>query len=348
MFFASDNAGPAHPSVMQALTDANTGYALPYGSEQAMEDLRRDIRALFEAPQAAVYLVATGTAANVLALATLADPWSAIFCAPMAHIREDECGAPEFFTGGAQLTPIASPEGKIDPQALRQEIVRKASFGVRGPQPGPISITNVTETGTVYTAQETAAICAVAKEFDLPVYLDGARFANAVAATQSAPADLTWKAGVDALSFGGTKNGLLGVECVVFFDPAKAHEFELRRKRGAHLFSKHRYLSAQMQAYLKGDLWLELASRANAACAYLAKGMQEAGATFTYAPEANMIFAKWPREAHLRLQKAGAVYLPSDGEIGAGDPADMLEARLVCDWSSRREDTDRFLEILAQ
>jgi len=346
MFFASDNAGPAHPSVIEALIRANEGYALPYGAEAAMGDVRRQMRDLFEAPDAAVFLVATGTAANTIALATLAEPWSAIFCAPMAHIREDECGAPEFYTGGAQLTPITAPEGKIDPGALRREIQRKASFGVRGPQPGPVSITNATELGTIYTPDEIATISAVAHEFGLPVYLDGARLANAIAAIGCTPAEMTWKSGVDALSFGGTKNGLLGVECVVIFDPAKTLEFELRRKRGAHLFSKHRYLSAQMQAYLTDDLWLGLAHKANDAAAYLARGLTQAGAHLSYPAEANMIFAKWPRAGHQRLLDAGAIYGLSRDDLGTGDPADMIEARLVCDWAATTANTDKFLKLL--
>lgn len=346
MFFASDNAGPAHPNVMQALQEANRGYALPYGAEPTMERVTALVRDIFEAPQAAVYLVATGTAANSLILATLAQPWSAIFCAPMAHIREDECCAPEFYTGGAQLTPIDAPDGKILADALRTEIATKASFGVRGPQPGPISITSVSELGTVYSLDEIAAIAAVARDFNLPLHLDGARLANALATLGCTPAEMTWKAGVDAVSFGGTKNGLLGAECVIFFDPAHAWEFELRRKRGAHLFSKHRYLSAQIEAYLTDDLWRELAQSANAACATLAAGLTKAGAEFLYQPEANIIFARWSRAAHRRLLNAGAVYGLMSGELTDGPDDEMLAARLVCDWSATPENTAQFLALL--
>lgn len=346
MFFASDNAGPAHPKVMQALQNSNQGYALPYGAEPTMERVTALVRDIFQAPQAAVYLVATGTAANSLILATLAQPWSAIFCAPMAHIREDECCAPEFYTGGAQLAPIDAPDGKISADALRSEIATKASFGVRGPQPGPISITSVSELGTVYSLDEIRAISAVARDFNLPLHLDGARLANALATLGCTPAEMTWKAGVDAVSFGGTKNGLLGAECVIFFDPAHAWEFELRRKRGAHLFSKHRYLSAQIEAYLTDDLWRELAQSANSACDALAAGLTKAGAEFLYQPQANIIFARWSRAAHRRLLNAGAVYGLMSGELTDGPDDEMLAARLVCDWSATPKNTAQFLALV--
>ena len=190
------------------------------------------------------------TAANALALAILTPPWGAVFCHRNAHVEEDECGAPEFYTGGAKLVLIDGPDARITPEALRATVIATAQGGVHNTQRGPVTITNATEAGTVYSAAEVAALCTVAREFGLPVHMDGARFANALVAAGCTPAEMTWKAGVDVLSFGGTKNGCMGVEAVVIFDPAKAWEFELRRKRGGHLFSKHRYLSAQMDAYL--------------------------------------------------------------------------------------------------
>lgn len=345
MFFASDNTGPVHPDVMAALAAANTGYAPGYGADALMDEVRERIRTVFEAPEAAVYLVATGTAANSLALATLSDPWSTVFCSPVAHIQEDECNAPEFFSGGAKLTLVPGGD-RMTPEALRATIAGEETRGVHGPQRGPVSITNVTERGTVYSASDVAALCAVAREFDLPVHLDGARFANALVATNATPAEMTWRAGVDALSFGGTKNGCMGVEAVVFFDPKQAWEFELRRKRGAHLFSKHRYLSAQMAAYVTDDLWLRLARKANDGAARLAQGLKAAGAGFEWEPQANMLFPSFPRRLHKALHEAGAQYYVWEGDLDGSDPEEALTARLVCDWSVSDESIDSFLDVL--
>jgi threonine aldolase len=347
MHFASDNAGPVHPRVMAALAAANDGYALAYGAEPAMADLTARIREIFEAPEATVHLVAIGTAANALLLATLAQPWQTVFCSDVAHIHEDECGAPEFFTGGSKLTLVPSTDGKMTPEALRATIGAEESRGVHGPQRGPVSITNVTERGTLYALDEIAALCAVARDFGLPVHLDGARFANALVALNCSPADLTWRAGVDALSFGGTKNGLMAVEAAILFDPSKAQEFEYRRKRGAQLFSKHRYLSAQMGAYLQDALWLALARDANAAASRLRDGLAAIpGVTLLADYRANMTFAAWPRAAHRQLLEAGASYYLWDGTLEDGPEDAPLTARLVCDWSADPADTDRFLGLL--
>jgi len=347
MFFASDNAGPAHPSVMQAMVDANAGYAMPYGVDPIMEQVRDKIRTLFDAPDAAVYLVATGTAANALTLATLCDPWQTVFCTPESHIHQDECNAPEFYSGGAKLTLVPATDAKMTPDSLRATIAGEETRGVHGPQRGPVAITQATERGTIYTCDEIAALARVAKSFDLPVHLDGARFANALVALGCAPADMTWKAGVDAVSFGGTKNGCAGVEAVVFFNPAHAWQFELRRKRGAHLFSKHRYLSAQMNAYLTDDLWLDLAAKANGNCARLADGLRGiAGVSLLHDPQANTVFAEFPRAMHQKLHDAGAVYYVWSGELAGEDADEILQARMVCDWSLDGAKVDEFLDVL--
>jgi threonine aldolase len=345
MFFASDNAGRVHPQVMDALATANEGFAKPYGADPIMQDVRTRLRDIFEAPEAAIYLVATGTAANSIALATIGQPWQTVFCSPVAHIQEDECNAPEFYSGGAKLTLVGDRD-KMSAQALNAAIGREETRGVHGAQRGPVSITQVTERGSVYTLDEIRALCDVAKSFDVPVHLDGARFANAQVALGCSAADMTWKAGVDVVSFGGTKNGLMGVEAVILFDPSKAWEFELRRKRGAHLFSKHRYLSAQMAAYLRDDLWLDSARSANANCARLANGLANAGAQLLYEPQANMIFADFPRAAHQRLHDAGAIYYVWEGQLDGNDPEELLTARLVCDWSITHDQIDRFVDIL--
>ncbi|SMO64100.1 threonine aldolase family protein [Ruegeria faecimaris] len=344
MYFASDNSGPVHPAVMEALNAANQGYQMAYGTDTLMNEVRDRIRGVFEAPGAAVYLVATGTAANSLALATLAQPWETVFCSPVAHIHEDECNAPEFYSG-AKLTLVPGAD-KMAPDALRGSILAEETRGVHGPQRGPVSITQVTERGSVYTLSELQALCAVAKEYGLPVHLDGARLSNALVALNCSPAEMTWKAGVDAVSFGGTKNGLMGVEAVVFFDESKAWEFELRRKRGAHLFSKHRYLSAQMAAYLQDDLWLTLARQANNNCARLTEGLRSKGASFLHAPQANMIFAQFSRAQHKQLHAAGAVYHLWGAELDGADDSEILACRLVCDWSIEPAQIDRFIALL--
>ena len=343
MFFASDNAGPVHPQVMEALANANTGYAGGYGNDALTAEVQAQIRTVFEAPEAVVHFVPTGTAANVLALATLANPWDTIYCARHAHIQMDECNAPEFYSG-AKLTTVGHGD-KLDPKILRKRIAETGVLGVHGAQRGPISITQVTEFGQIYTLTELAELTAVAKEFDCPVHLDGARFANALVALNCSPADMTWRLGVDAVSFGGTKNGCMGVEAVVIFDPEKAWEFELRRKRGAHLFSKLRYLSAQMQGYLANDLWLQTARTANDNCARLTAGLRAAGVTFDYEPQANMIFCQMTRGTHRRLHDAGAMYYLLAGSLEGPDD-ELLPARLVCDWSITHELIDQFIHIV--
>ena len=345
MHFASDNSGPVHPKVMAALAAANDGYAMPYGADDLMTEVTARMRETFEAPQAAVYLVATGTAANSIALATLSQPYQTVFCSPVAHIHEDECNAPEFYTGGAKLT-LVGEDAKITPTALRAAIEAEESRGVHGPQRGPVSITNVTERGTVYTPAEITALAQVAKGYGLPVHLDGARFANALVATGATAAEMTWKAGVDAVSFGGTKNGLMGVEAVVFFDPKHAWEFELRRKRGAHLFSKHRYLSAQMDAYLTDDLWRDLATRANAACDRLRAGLEGAGLRVLNDTHANLLFFEAPRALHRAVQAAGAQY-HLWGSLDDGPDEEMVIGRLVCDWSATNDSVDAFVTTIA-
>ena len=344
MFFASDNSGPAHPQVMAALAAANTGHTLGYGAESGMAEVTERLREIFEAPEASVHLVGTGTAANVLILATLAKPWDTVFCTKMSHINEDECNGPEFFTGGAKLTLVGSENAKMTPDALRAAILGEENRGVHGPQRGPVSVTQVTERGTVHTLEEIAALTAVARDYGLKTHLDGARFANALVALGCTPAEMTWKAGIDAVSFGGTKNGCLGVEACIFFDPAHGREFELRRKRGAHLFSKHRMLSAQMQGYLADDLWLDLARTANARASRLAEGLRARGIAMPWGCHANMIYFDAPRATHRRLLGGGATYYLMGDIEGAEDT--ILPGRLVCDWSVTDAAIDRFLALI--
>ncbi|MEW9919653.1 low specificity L-threonine aldolase [Marimonas sp. MJW-29] len=340
MFFASDNSGPVHPKVMDRVIAANSGHQMAYGNDDLMDEVRAGIRRVFEAPDAAVYLVATGTAANVLALACYTQPWQTIYCSKIAHIQVDECNAPVFYTGGAQLKLIDTGD-KITPEGLEAAIAETPQGDVHSAQRGPVSVTSVTERGTVYALDELKALSAVAKRYDLPVHLDGARFANAMVSLGCTAAEMTWKAGVDVVSFGGTKNGCMGVEAVVFFDPSKAWEFELRRKRAGHLFSKHRYLSAQMAGYLEHDAFKDIAQQANENAGYLIEGLRAKGVQFLHEPQANMLYVNFPRRIHRTLAEAGSRYARHGGLEGPEE--EMISCRLVCDWSIGRDQIDAFL-----
>ncbi|WP_435257900.1 threonine aldolase family protein [Thioclava sp. FR2] len=338
MFFASDNTSGACPEVLAAINAANDGYARGYGADEIMARVTRHLREIFEAPEAVVHLVATGTAANSLALATLSQPWQGIFCHRHAHIAEDECGAPEFFTNGSKLVLVEGDHGKMTSDSLEAALATTQQGGVHGVQRGPVSITNVTEAGTVYTPTEIKALTARARYYGLSCHLDGARFANALAATGATAAEMTWKAGIDAVSFGGTKNGCMGVEAVVFFDPAKDWEFQLRRKRGGHLFSKNRFLAAQMEGYLEDGAWMRHAAHANDMAARLAVGLAQISHVAQWHPvQANMMFPEWAEGTHERLESAGAVYYRFPA------PSGREAARLVTSWSTTAEDVDRFL-----
>ena len=340
MFFASDTGAAVAPEIMAAITRANDGFALSYGSDPITDRVRSLVRDCFDAPEAAVYLVATGTAANALSLSLFAKPWTAVFCHETSHVAQDECGAPEFYSG-ARLTPMPGPHGKLTPEGLDQALAKVQHGDVHSLQHGMLSIANLTEAGTVYTPAEITALTAVAKSRGMSCHLDGARLANALVATGATPAAMTWAAGIDVLSLGANKNGCMGVEAVVIFDPAKAWEFELRRKRGGHLFSKHRFLSAQMEAYLTDDLWLRLATQANLMGQRLATGLATVpGARLLHPTDANILFPEWAPGTHDRVEARGAIYdrMPASPNREA--------ARLVTSWSTTEADVDRFLAAL--
>ncbi len=347
MQFASDNTGPAHPKVMEAMLRANEGYAMGYGADPLMNEVRERMCDLFETPEAAVHLVINGTTANSLLLATLAKPWDAIFCTQMSHIEEDEGNAPEFFSGGAKLHLIPAENARMTPDDLRSAIEAQGNRGVHGPQRGPVSITQATETGTIYSLEQIKALTDVARSCGLKTHLDGARFANAMVRLGCSAAEMTTHAGIDAISFGGTKNGLIGVEACVLLDPEKAFEFEMRRKRAGHLLSKHRYLSAQMLAYLTDDLWIDMAQAANAASDRLRLGMAQMSDVHIHDdPASNLFFASFPRAAHKRLHDAGAVYY-TWGDVEDGPADALIRGRFVTNWSTSETEVDQFLDILA-
>jgi threonine aldolase len=350
MWFTSDNAGPAAPEIMAALAAANEGHAMPYGADPITARVQERVREIFEAPDAAVHLAATGTAANSLALACLAAPWSAVYCHEAAHIEVDECGGPEFYTGGAKLTLIPGGHAKMDPGALEATLAASGAGTVHHVQPGAVSITQATEYGAVHTPGEVATLAKIAKAHGLPVHMDGTRFANAVARLGCTPAELSWKAGVDVLCLGATKCGAMAAEAVIFFDgdKARAWEFELRRKRGGHLFSKMRYVAAQMDAWLTDGLWLRLAGEANARADRLAEGLRASNlAELPHPVQANMLFPRLPRAVHRRLHDAGARYHYWPHPPAKDGPEDeMIGCRMVCHWGTPEADVDAALAAI--
>lgn len=293
MNFASDNTTGASPEVIEALVAANAGAQPGYGNDELTQSVERRLCDIFET-DASVFLVGTGTAANSLALSVMTPSYGAVLCHWSSHVYEDECGAPEFFTGGARLIPVGGENGKLD----AAELAGKAAHGrgdVHMLQPSAMTITQVGEMGTVYSLDEIRTLADVGRRHGLKVHMDGARFANALVALGCSPAEMSWKAGVDVLSFGATKNGALGVEAVIVFDPALAETFAFRRKRAGHLFSKMRWLSAQMAAYLEDDLWLRNARHANAMAADLRQGLGRINTVrFPYSADANMLFPELP------------------------------------------------------
>ena len=349
MWFTSDNAGPAAPEILAALSAANEGYAMPYGADDLSARVTARVREIFEAPEAVVHLVATGTAANSLALACLAPPWSAIHCHEAAHVEVDECGGPEFFTGGAKLSLVPGAHAKMDPGRLDAALAATGG-AVHHVQRGAVSITQATELGAVYAPEEVAEIGGIARRHGVPLHMDGTRFSNAVARLGCTPAELSWKAGVDVLCLGATKCGALAAEAVILFDGdrARAWEFELRRKRGGHLFSKMRYVAAQMDAWLTDGLWLNLAARANTAADRLAAGLRASNAAELPHPvEANMLFPALPRAAHRRLQEAGArYYLWPAGQSLEGPEDEAVSCRMVTNWATADAEVDAALAAL--
>ncbi|HST35069.1 MAG TPA: beta-eliminating lyase-related protein [Allosphingosinicella sp.] len=331
MRFFSDNAARACPEVMAALVEANR-LDTAYDGDAWSKRLNAAFSELFEREVEALW-VATGTAANSLALAALCPPYGRIVCHRSAHIEVDECGAPEFYTGGAKLLLGDGEAAKLAPETAG-DLLAGLGTEVHHPPPSALSITNATEYGRVYTAPETAALGELCKEKGLRFHVDGARFANAVASTGASPAELSWRAGADALSFGFTKNGGLSAEALILFDPALAKTVRYRRKRAGHLLSKGRYLAAQLLAMLEDDVWLRNARAANAAATRLAEG---AGPTrLLYPVEANELFIK--------VTQADAASLRAQGfDFYDWAPG---EARFVTAWDSDPAEVDALAEAI--
>jgi threonine aldolase len=348
MNFGSDNYTGAHPVITASLAKHADGFASPYGESDFDCMIERRFSEVFER-EVAVFYVATGTAANSLSLTMLAKPGGVVFGHRDAHILVDECGAPEYLSGQLRLAPVDGPDGKIDPAQLRRLIEHMGFDNVHGGRPNSISVTQATEAGTVYSLAELDAIAAVAAEYGLPLHMDGARFANALASLDCTPAEMTWKRGVDVLSFGGTKNGCWCAEAVIVFDKAKARDFPFIRKRAAQLFSKSRFISAQFEAYLHDGLWLSLARHSNAMAKELAgKLASSQSARLIRTPQSNEIFVVLKKQVVSALKAEGVAFYewPAPVELKLADDEELC--RFVTSFSTTTEEVGRLCSLLDQ
>ena len=332
--FASDNVTSACPEVMDALIAANSGIASSYGDDEWSRILKRKLSEIFET-DVEVFLTVSGTASNALALSALAPVYGKIYCHELSHINTDECGAPELFTGGAKLIPMRSSNGRIIASDL-SEIIRGAG-NVHVTQPSVVSITMSCETGTVYQLDEIQAISKVAHEHKMSVHMDGARFANALVSLDVSPAEMTWKSGVDVLTLGGTKNGCLAAEAIVFFKPEMVGNFPYLHKRSGQLLSKMRFISSQLEAYISNDVWISNAKHANAIAKILSEGLSSFSfIELAYPTQSNEVFVHLPRNLIEYLNTAG--YTINEEEL------DGKAARFVTAWNSELKDVEHLLK----
>ena len=339
MNFSSDTSAPIHPSVIEALAAVNTGMAASYGSDSVTKSLREKLAAIFETEDFDFMIVASGTASNALALACLCSPLGAVLCHEEAHIQRDERGAPEFFTGGARLQLLPGFGARIDREALESALAHINPAFVHETPAEVLSLTNLTECGTAYRASEVALYAGLAKEKGLAVHMDGARFANMIAGSTASPAEMSWRAGVDILTFGLTKTGAMGCEIIMLFGETrkKLGELHARAKRAGHMPPKMRYLAAQAKAMLEGGRWLELAKGANARAQELADAFMKAGVELAYPVDGNEVFAFLSPEAAKRLSAAGGKFYPWQGG----------SYRFVCAWNTGPEDVRALAAALA-
>jgi threonine aldolase len=340
--FKSDNVSPVCDAIMAAINAANRGSMPSYGGDEFTQALQVIASEVFDT-EVAIFPVTTGTAANALALSQLVAPYGAVYCHDAAHIVTDECGAPEFFTGGAKTMGLPAADGKIRPDQLGSAIVFAEDMGVHHVKPAAVSLSQATEWGTVYQLTEVAALTEVAKRHGLPVHMDGARFANALVHLGCTPAAASWQNGVDVLSLGATKNGALCAEAVVFFDPARARDFERRRKQTGHLWSKLRFVSAQLLAYFDNGLWLDNAGHANAMASTLARGLREVrGASLLQSVDANEVFVALPESTVAALEQQGfGFYRWPLGPAPTG-----VAIRLVTSYATPRAHVEEFLSAV--
>jgi threonine aldolase len=336
--FASDNIAGACPEVLDAILKANEGDSAPYGNDDWSKILQDKFSEIFE-KEVIIYPTASGTAANALALSALSPVFGSIYCHKLSHINTDECGAPEFYTGGAKLVTLEGINGKITPQELSDNI---GGVGVvHHTQPSVASITQLCETGEVYQLDEIKEISKTAHKHNLKIHMDGARFANALVSLDVTPAEMTWKSGIDVLSFGATKNGCLAAEAIIFFKPELVGDLPFLMKRSGHLLSKMRFVSAQLDAYISNDVWLRNAKHANKMGKKLSEGLNSnPKIELAYPTHANEVFAKFPRPIIEHLNSEG--YKMNEEEL------DGKAVRLVAAWNTKESDIDELLEIINQ
>ena len=334
--FASDNVVGACPEVLQAIINANDGIAPPYGNDEISSILQEKFSEIFE-KEVIVYPTASGTASNALALSAISPVFGNIYCHKFSHINVDECGAPEFYTGGAKLIPLTGRDGKITTDELESNI---GGFGiVHHTQPSIVSITQATETGEVYNLDQIKSISEVAHKRKLKMHMDGARFANALVSLDVSPAEMTWKSGIDILSFGATKNGCIAAEAIVIFNKELVGNLPFLLKRSGHLLSKMRFVSAQLDAYISNDVWLKNAKHANNMAKKLSNGLVATNQVkLEYPTEANEVFVKLSREMvnHLNSEE----YMMSNDELNGST------VRLVTAWNTKTEEIDEFLDTI--
>lgn len=338
MYFGSDTSAPAHPAILAAVCDASSGPAPSYGADRWTAAAMQALCETFEC-DLDLWLVSSGTAANALALATICPPTQCILCHEEAHIERDERGAPEFYTGGAKLSLLPGDHARIDVEALRARLAANKPNFVHEAPACVLSLSNLNESGAAYSAEATAELAGMAHAAGLLVHLDGARFANVVASSRRSPADLTWKAGVDVMSFGATKNGALGCEAVLLFGETRSRAADLRAraKRAGLMPPKMRFLGAQMAAYLQDGLWLDLAGQANASAAKLAQAFERAGGRLTHPCDGNEVFVDLPKPGLAALDAAGAV---SHGWLDGS-------RRFVCSWATSDAEIEAVVNALS-
>lgn len=333
--FASDNYSGICPEAWAAMAEANGGHVRSYGDDPWTERAANLIRETFQT-DCEVFFVFNGTAANSLALASLCQSYHSILCHELAHVETDECGAPEFFSNGTKVLLLPGENGKITPESIEPTVKRRAD--IHFPKPRVLSITNATECGTVYSADEVKAIGAAAKQSHLHLHMDGARFANAVASLKVAPAELTWKAGVDVLCFGGSKNGIALGEAVIFFNRTLAEEFDYRCKQSGQLASKMRFLSAPWVGMFKDGAWLRYATHANNMAELMHTRLSAIpGVNILFPRQANSVFVQLPQPVIAAMHAKGWIFY---GFIGKGG------CRLMCSWDTTVEDIENFIRDL--
>lgn len=336
MNFCSDNTSTISPEILEAIQRENAKPAMPYGADDLSAKIQSQFNDLFECETTA-FLVPTGTASNSLALAALSPSYGSIYCHRDAHINCDECGAPEFYTGGAKLITLPGPNGKVHPGELETALAA-TSDAVHHNQPAALSISQASEAGTVYGPSELHHLSEIAKQYGLYFHMDGARFSNAISTVGCSPAELTWKAGIDVLSFGATKNGAMAAEAVIFFNRNLGKEVGYRRKRAGHLFSKMRFIAAQWDGFLHDDLWLKNANHANAMATKLKEGLLSLPSAELYHPvEANEVFVALPEHVIQGLEKTGFAFYRWQ------DPTSPV-IRLVTSFNTNVADVDQFIQ----